>query len=81
MTALNSVMLHRANQAPRLSNQDIMSCSLAVSTNGSSCRRSYSSPAGERIRIGLVPTLPRPRSHSVSNSPAHVGDSLNIGFL
>lgn len=71
MTALNSATNYHANQIPGLSNQDIISCLPAVSTNGSSCRRSYSSPAGERIRIGLVPTLPRPRSLSVSNSSVH----------
>ena len=39
-----------------------------------SWRRSYFAPAGEPIRIGLIPTLPRPRNPTISNTPASVSD-------
>jgi len=57
-------------QAPVLSNLDTMSYSPAVRTNGSSRHRSYSASAGEPIRIGLVPSVPRPRNPTLSNTPA-----------
>ncbi|KIM56684.1 hypothetical protein SCLCIDRAFT_208235 [Scleroderma citrinum Foug A] len=41
----------------RLCNQDVMSCS-------------RTQPAGDPIRVGLVPTLPRPRNPTISNTPA-----------
>jgi hypothetical protein len=83
MTALNSVAVRHANQAPGLFSLVIISCSPAVRTtlNGSYGRRSYSASAGEPIRIGLLLTLPRLRNLSVSNSPSRVSEFLNIGFV
>jgi hypothetical protein len=42
---------------------------------GPSWRRSHFASAGEPIRIGLVPTLPRPRNSTLSNAPTSVSES------
>ncbi len=84
MTLPNSIAVHHVSQAQGLSSQDIISCSPAVRTNGSSWRRSYFASASEPIRIGLVPTLPRPRNPTLSNTPARVSESSNplkFGFV
>ena len=49
-----------------------------------SWRRSYFASAGEPIRIGLEPTLPRPRNPTLSNTPACVSEPsirLKFGFV
>ena len=65
-------------QGLRLCNQGVMFCSRAVGLSFASRKplTYHLATAGDPIRVGLVPTLPRPRNPTISNTPARVAVPL-----
>ena len=71
-------MVHDVRPELRSCNLDITSCSPTVSSAFTPRSVRIYRLAGEPIPVGLVPTLPRPRIPTHTNTPARVSECSNL---